>query len=69
MLAINGADNPQDQLAVLEKFAQEHPDSKFMPCVNEYLASVNLKVKDYDKSIELRGKGPGGELPGPELAS
>ena len=56
MLAVNGADNPQDQLAVLEKFAQEHPDSKFMPCVNEYLASVNLKVKDYDKSINYGEK-------------
>ena len=56
MLAVNGADNPQEQLAALEKFAQEHADSKFMPCVNEYYASVNLKLKDYDKSIEYGEK-------------
>ena len=68
MLAINGADNPQEQLAALDKFAKEHADSKFMPCVNEYYATVNLKLKDYDKSIEYGGKGSGGELPGPESA-
>jgi hypothetical protein len=56
MLAINGAENPQDQLAALDKFAQDHADSKFMPCVNEYYASVNLKLKDYDKSIEYGEK-------------
>jgi tetratricopeptide (TPR) repeat protein len=56
MLAINGADSPQDQLAALDKFVQDHPDSKFMPCVNEYYASVNLKLKDYDKSIEYAEK-------------
>jgi tetratricopeptide (TPR) repeat protein len=52
MLALNGADKPQEQLAALDKFAQEHADSKFMPCVNEYYASVNLKLNNFDKSIE-----------------
>src|SRR5208337_2934943 len=56
MLAINGADSPQEQLAALDKFVQEHADSKFMPCANEYYASVNLKLKDYDKSIEYAEK-------------
>jgi tetratricopeptide (TPR) repeat protein len=56
MMAINGAENPQDQLAALDKFAKNHADSKFMPCVNEYYASVNLKLKDYDKSIEYGEK-------------
>lgn len=56
MLAINGADSPQQQLAVLDKFAQQHPDSKFMPCVNEYLATVNLKLNDFDKAIEYGEK-------------
>lgn len=56
LLAINGADNPQEQLAALDKFAQAHADSKFMPCVNEYYAAVNLKLKDYDKSIEYAEK-------------
>ena len=56
MLAINGADNPQDQLAALDKFAAAHADSKFMPCVNEYYSTINLKVKDFDKSIEYGEK-------------
>ena len=56
MLAINGADNPQQQLAALDSFAKDHADSKFMPCVNEYYAAVNFKLKDYDKSIEYGEK-------------
>jgi len=56
MLALNGADNPQEQLAALDQFVKEHPDSKFMTCANEYYASVNLKLKDYDKSIEAAEK-------------
>lgn len=56
MLAVNGADSPQDQLAALNKFAQEHADSKFMPCANEYFATVNYKLNDYDKSIEYAEK-------------
>jgi tetratricopeptide (TPR) repeat protein len=56
MLAVNGADSPQDQIAALDKFAQEHADSKFMPCANEYYATANLKLKDYDKSIEYAEK-------------
>ena len=56
MLAVNGADNPKEQLDALTKFAQEHADSKFMPCVNEYFATVNLKLKDFDKSIEYAEK-------------
>ena len=56
MLAINGADNPKEQLAALDKFAQAHADSKFMPCVNEYYSTVNLKLQDYDKSIEYGEK-------------
>ncbi|MGO8814880.1 MAG: hypothetical protein ACLQVG_09530 [Terriglobia bacterium] len=56
MLAINGADNPQQQLAALDSFAKDHADSKFMPCVNEYYSTVNFKLKDYDKSIEYGEK-------------
>jgi len=56
MLAINGAENPQDQLAALDKFTQEHADSKFMPCVTEYYASTYLKLNNYDKSIEYGEK-------------
>ena len=56
MLAVNGADSPKDQIAALDKFAQGHADSKFMPCVSEYEAAANLKLKDYDKSIEYAEK-------------
>jgi len=56
MLTVNSTDDPQEQIAALDKFAKEHPDSKFMGCVNEYYASANLKLKDYDKSIEFGEK-------------
>ena len=56
VMAINGADNPQEQITALDKYAQEHPDSKFIPCANEYYASVYLKLKNYDKSIEYAEK-------------
>ncbi|HKS97013.1 MAG TPA: hypothetical protein VJV74_12895 [Terriglobia bacterium] len=52
MLAVNGADKPEDQIAALEKFVTAHPDSKFMPCVYEYLTSTNVKVNNFDKAIE-----------------
>ena len=56
MLALNGADKPEDQLTALNNFSKEHPDSKFMNCANEYYATVELKLKDYDKSIEYGEK-------------
>ena len=56
MLAVNGADNPQQQVADLEKFAQAHAASPFMPCVNEYLANINVKLNDFDKAIEYGEK-------------
>lgn len=56
MLAVNGADKPEEQVAALEKFTQEHADSKFMPCVNEYLTSTNVKLNNFDKAIEYGEK-------------
>ncbi len=52
MLAVNGAEKPEDQIAALEKFAQAHADSKFLPCVYEYLTSANVKLNNFDKAIE-----------------
>lgn len=52
MLAVNGAEKPEDQVAALEKFAQAHADSKFLPCVYEYLTSTNVKLNNFDKAIE-----------------
>lgn len=56
MLAVNGADNPQDQIAALEKYAQAHADSPFIPCVNEYFTSVYVKQNNFDKAIEYGEK-------------
>ena len=56
MLAVNGANSPQEQLDALDKFAQAHASSDFMPCVNEYYATANLKLNNFDKSIEYAEK-------------
>jgi tetratricopeptide (TPR) repeat protein len=56
MLAINGAENPQEQLAALDKFSQEHADSKFLPCVYEYYTTTYFKLNNYDKAIEYGEK-------------
>ncbi len=56
-LAYNGADNPQEQIAALDKFAQEHADSKFMPCAHEYYTMAYMKLNNYDKVIEHGEKG------------
>ena len=51
MLDYNGADKPQDQVAALKKFAQEHADSRYLPCVNEYLTVAFLKFEDAVQEI------------------
>jgi tetratricopeptide (TPR) repeat protein len=56
MLAVNGADNPQDQVAALDKYAQAHADSAFMPCANSYYAAAYLKLNNFDKAIEYGEK-------------
>ncbi len=56
MLAVNGAEDPANQIAALDKFAKEHADSKFMPCVNEYEASAHFKQKEYDQAIDYAEK-------------
>jgi len=57
MLAVNGADTPQEQVAALDTFSKEHADSKFMPCVYEYYTLAYLKLNDFDKVIEYGQKG------------
>jgi tetratricopeptide (TPR) repeat protein len=63
MLAYNGAENPQEQIAALDKFAQEHADSKFLPCVYELYTLVYLKQNDYAKVIEQGEKALAQERP------
>jgi len=57
MQTVNGADKPEEQVAALDKFAQEHADSKFMPCVDEYYTMTYLKLNNYDKVVEYGEKG------------
>ena len=57
MQAVNGADKPEEQVAALDKFAREHADSKFMPCVDEYYTMTYLKLNNYDKVVEYGEKG------------
>jgi hypothetical protein len=57
MQAVNGADKPEEQVAALDKYAKEHADSKFMPCVDEYYTMTYLKLNNYDKVIEYGEKG------------
>jgi len=52
ILAVNGAENPQEQIDALDKFTQAHADSKFMPCAHEYYTIAYLKMNNYDKVIE-----------------
>lgn len=57
MLAVNGAtDNPQDQVTALDKYAQAHADSKFMPCVNNSYTTAYVKLNNFDKAIEYGEK-------------
>ncbi len=56
MLGINGADNPQEQIAALDKYAEANANAKFMTCANEYYASIYLKQNNFDKSIEYAEK-------------
>ena len=56
-LAYNGAENPQEQVAALDKFVQEHADSKFLPCAHEYYTMAYMKLSNYDKVIEYGEKG------------
>ncbi|MGO8735932.1 MAG: tetratricopeptide repeat protein [Terriglobia bacterium] len=57
MQAVNGAEKPEEQIAALDKFAQEHATSKFMPCVYEYYTITYLKLNNYDKVVEYGEKG------------
>ena len=60
-LAYNGADSPQEQIAAIDKFVQEHADSKFLPCAYEYYTLAYLKLNQFDKVIEYGEKGLSGD--------
>jgi hypothetical protein len=56
MLAVNGADKPEEQVSALDHFAATHADSKFMPCANEYYVMSYIKLNQFDKAIEYGQK-------------
>ncbi len=56
MLAINGAEKPEDQVAALDKFIQANADSKFITCANEYYTIAYVKMGNFDKAIEYGEK-------------
>ncbi|HME01209.1 MAG TPA: hypothetical protein VKM93_28340 [Terriglobia bacterium] len=56
MLAINGAEKPEDQIAALDKFTQANPDSKFISCANVYYTLTYVKLGNFDKAIEYGEK-------------
>ncbi|HUI41639.1 MAG TPA: hypothetical protein VL523_06695, partial [Terriglobia bacterium] len=51
MLAVNGADNPQDQVAALDKYAAAHADAPAMTCANELYTAAYVKLNDFAKAI------------------
>jgi len=51
-LAYNGAENPQDQVAAVDKFVAANADSKFLPCALEYYTMAYLKLNNFAKVIE-----------------
>ena len=59
-LAYNGAENPQEQIAAIDRFVQEHPDSEFLPCAYEYYTMAYLKLNQFDKVVEYGEKGLSG---------
>ncbi|HLY63421.1 MAG TPA: hypothetical protein VKV95_21990 [Terriglobia bacterium] len=56
MLAVNGADGPQEQVAALDKYAAAHAETKFTPCVNSTYTAAYLKLNNFDKAIEYGEK-------------
>ena len=47
MLAVNGAETPQEQIAALDNFFQEHADAKFIPCAHEYSAIAHMRARSW----------------------
>lgn len=56
MLAVNGADTPQEQVAALDQYSQAHPNSPFTPCVNASYTTAYLKLNDFGKAAEYGEK-------------
>src|SRR5579884_151893 len=55
-MAINGANDPAQQIQALDAYMQAQPNSNFLPCVDEYYAMAYLKQNNYAKVIEYGEK-------------
>lgn len=51
MLAVNGADTPQDQVAALDKYAAANANAPAMTCANELYTAAYVKQNDFAKAI------------------
>ena len=51
MLAVNAASDANAKVSILEKFALEHSDSTYMPCVDQLLTKYYASLKQYDQAI------------------
>lgn len=51
MLAVNGADSPQEQVTALDKYAAEHGNAPAMTCANELYTAAYVKENDFAKAI------------------
>lgn len=51
MTALNAASDPNAKVSILEKFAQQHSDSKYIPCVDQLLTKYYAGLKQYDQAI------------------
>lgn len=56
MLAVNGADTPQEQVTALDKYAAAHGDAPAMTCANELYTAAYVKENDFAKAIAVGEK-------------
>ncbi|MEJ2009599.1 MAG: hypothetical protein P8Z30_15825 [Acidobacteriota bacterium] len=50
MTAVNAASDANAKISILEKFAQEHSDSTYMPCVNQLLTKNYVSLNQFDQA-------------------
>lgn len=46
------AEDPQERIEILDEYAEENPESNFLPCVQEYYTLYYLQLQDNDNVIE-----------------
>lgn len=51
MTAVNGANDPSAKVVLLEKFLQEHSNSKYAPCAEQLLTRNHVNLQQYKQAI------------------